>query len=124
MLQKSQGNHRQQRMVMEPLPRPTLEVIEAQLFLQLLVPLFTTPPRFDRPDDGSRRHVGGMVGEIEFPLARGASLPDQPHFFSGQVLTIGEFGAIRYSDPDDGKARLQVTLRATPPFHRAPLVSW
>lgn len=48
MLQVDAGDARHQRVAMQPRPGLSLEVIEAEFFLELLVGLLTDPARFDR----------------------------------------------------------------------------
>jgi hypothetical protein len=124
VLQKGQGDHGQHRMMVQPLPGAALKVIETEFFFQLLVALFTTPPRFDGGDEGWCRRLGRMVGKVKFALPCCPPLPDQPDHFARQVLPRGEFGAIRDSDPDDCEPRLPFALRAAPPFHCPPVGPW
>lgn len=84
--------------MVEPSPRPALEVIQAEFLLQLLVALLTTPARFDRRNDRPRRRGHGLVGEIEPLLARRTPLPYEPNLFTRQMLSEGEFGSIRHPD--------------------------
>ena len=47
MLEESVGDHRHQRMTVEPLPRTAFEVIETEFLFQLLVSLLADPSRLD-----------------------------------------------------------------------------
>jgi hypothetical protein len=48
MLEECVSNHGHERMTMEALPGPCLEVIEPQFLFQLLMGLFGNPSRFNR----------------------------------------------------------------------------
>lgn len=48
VLQVGAGDARHQRVAMQPRPGPSLEVIEAEFFLELLVGLLADPARFVR----------------------------------------------------------------------------
>jgi hypothetical protein len=71
---------------MQPLPLPPFEVIEAKLFFELLVCLFTDPARLDRPGKLLDRRIGRQVGETIFAFAGGAIFADHPDFFAGKML--------------------------------------
>jgi hypothetical protein len=47
MLEESIGDHRHERVAMQALPGPTLEVIKPEFFFQLLVRLLANPSRLD-----------------------------------------------------------------------------
>src|ERR1700752_4514796 len=106
------------------MPRPPLEVIESEFFLQLLVRLLTDPARLDGSGEHRERRVDGQVGEIVFMLATGATFADQPGFVAGHMLATHVPNALRrpISDPHarGGKACRQPTLRAAAPADRAP----
>lgn len=68
MLQECEGDHGHQRVAVEPRPGPTLEVVEAEFLLQLLVCLFAHSARLDRCREGLEISIGGQVGEVVFPL--------------------------------------------------------
>jgi hypothetical protein len=48
MLEECVSNHCHQRVTMKAVPRPSLEVVETEFLLQLLVSLFTDPSCLDR----------------------------------------------------------------------------
>ena len=48
MLEKGVSDHRHECVTMKALPGSSLEVVEAELFFQLLMGLFADPSRFDR----------------------------------------------------------------------------
>src|SRR5690348_13427274 len=106
------------------MPRSSLEVIEAEFFLQLLVRLFTDPARLDGSGEHRERGVDGQVGEVVFMLATGATFADQPGFVAGHMLATHVANALwrPISDPHahGGKACRQLTFRAAAPADRAP----
>lgn len=106
--------------MVQPGPRAPLEMIQAQLFFQVLVALLTTPACLDRSDDRARRCMRAVVGEVELALSGRAALSNEPDFVARQVLSESEGGAIGDPHPHEGKSRPQLTLRALPPTHRAP----
>ena len=68
------------------MPGSSLEVVEPEFFLQLLVSLLTDPARLDGAGEHRDRRVGGKVGEVVFVLASSATFADQPGFVSGHML--------------------------------------
>ena len=54
MLEECISDHGHERMTMKTMPRPSLEVVEPELLLQLLVNLLTDPSRLASPQ-GVRR---------------------------------------------------------------------
>ena len=69
MLEECVSDHCHERMTVKALPRPSLEVIEAEFFFQLLMGLLTDPSRLDGGSQGAQVHPGGQVGEIVFLLS-------------------------------------------------------
>src|SRR5215210_7495149 len=61
---------RQGCVVVEPPPRPPLEVVQPEFLLQLLVPLFDRPPALPEPNRCPAARVGRQVGqgELELPV--------------------------------------------------------
>src|SRR3712207_8577711 len=78
MLQEGERDQRHQGVVVQPGPGPPLEVVEAELFLQLLVRLLAGPPGLDRRREGLQRRAGGMAGEVVLPLAAAAAPAARP----------------------------------------------
>ena len=64
ILQETECDQRHQRMPMQPPPRAALEVIEPELFLELLVGLLANPTRFDRRGQPRQRRIGRQVGQV------------------------------------------------------------
>src|SRR3954453_9393433 len=111
------GQHHQAGVVMEPTPRPPLEMIQAQFFLYLLVALLYRPATLPEPDRlhpaRPRRQVRGRGLE----LAVGLLLDQQP-------LRLGEgalapLPALRRPDPHPGELPRQLPLGPFPPGHLA-----
>ena len=69
MLEEGVGDHRHERMTVKALPGSSLEVIETEFFLQLLMGLLANPARLDGGSQGAQVRPGGQVGEIVFLLS-------------------------------------------------------
>ncbi len=69
LLKVGVGDTRHQRVPVQPRPGAALEVIEAELFLHLLVHLLADPARLDRADERAVRRLGREVGEVDLTLA-------------------------------------------------------
>src|SRR4051794_683472 len=78
VLQEGEGELAQGRVVVQAAPAPTLEVVQPQLFLELLMQLLAHPARLDRDRQGLECRVGGKVGQVVLALAGRAMLPDEP----------------------------------------------
>ena len=63
-LQEEIRHQRHQRGPMQPPPRAALEVVEPELFLELLMGLLAHPARFDRGGQLLQRCVGRQVGQV------------------------------------------------------------
>ncbi len=76
-------------------------MVEAELFLELLVGLLAYPPGFDGTGQLFERRVAGQIAEIVFTLAGGAMLTDQPDLFAGKMLLAKVTDTLRrpVSDP-------------------------
>src|SRR5215213_2792861 len=61
VLQEGEGELAQERVVVQAAPAPTLEVVQPQLFLELLMQLLAHPARLDRDGQGLECRVGGKV---------------------------------------------------------------
>src|SRR5437660_11787349 len=73
-------------MTMKTMPRPSLEVVEAELLLQLLMGLLTDPSRLDCGSQAAQIHPGGQVGKIAFLLSAYAVLANEPSLVAGKML--------------------------------------
>src|SRR3546814_19428214 len=83
-------------------------MVEAELFLELLVRLFADPACLDGASEIPDRRICGQVREIIFALAAGTMLTNQPSFFPGHVLRTRSANTLRRAvgtaTPPDGKA--------------------
>ena len=86
MLEERVGDHGHEGMAMEAVPRPPLEVVETEFFLQLLMGLLADPSRLDRGSQAAQVHLGRQVGEIVFRLPGCAVLADEPRFIAWKML--------------------------------------
>ena len=86
VLEEGEGELAQERVVVQAAPAPTLEVVQPQLLLELLVHLLAHPARLDQGGQGLERRVGRKVGQVVLALAGGAMLADEPRLLAGQVL--------------------------------------
>ena len=69
MLEKGKGDHRHERMMVQAPPAATLEVIEADLLLHLLVHLLADPAALDQRRQALQRDILRMVAQVVFALA-------------------------------------------------------
>ena len=76
--QEAVGQHHQAGVVVEPPPRPALEVVQAQLLLHLLVALLHRPAALPQPDRLDPARVRRQVAEGVLDLAVGLLLDQQP----------------------------------------------
>ncbi len=90
---------------MQALPGSALEVIEAQLFFQLLVSLLANPSRLDGGRQGAQVSLCRQVGEIVFLLSRHPMFPDEPSLVPGQMLLAFVPDPLRWSVGDPQPAR-------------------
>ena len=108
-LQEGVGDHRHQRVAVQARPGATLEVVEAELFLELLMRLLADPACLDRSCDLFEQRVGGQVGEIIFAFAGRAMLADHPDLLAGQMLGAHVVDALGWTvcnpNTDSGEAR-------------------
>ena len=68
------------------LPGSSLEVIETELFFQLLVSLLANPSRLDGGRQGAQVGLRRQVGEIVFLLSRQPVFADEPGLVPWQML--------------------------------------
>jgi hypothetical protein len=65
MLKKGKGHHRHQRVSVEAFPGSTLEVVEAEFLLHLLVCLFADPSGFDGSGELLQRRLDRQIGRLD-----------------------------------------------------------
>ncbi len=66
MLEEGVSDHRHKRVTVKTLPGSSLEVIETEFFLQLLVSLLANPSRLDSSRQGAQVGLRRQVGEVVF----------------------------------------------------------
>ena len=76
MLQEGEANQGHQRMAVEAAPGSTLEVVESEFFLELLVGLLARPARLDRRRECPKRRLRRVIGQVIPDLASVTSLGD------------------------------------------------
>ena len=75
VLEEGVGDHGHERVAVRAGPRAALEVVEAELFLELLVRLLAHPARLAGDRQRLQVRVGRQSGEVILPLARVAGVP-------------------------------------------------
>lgn len=124
MLEEGIGDHCHERMTVKARPGSSLDVVETEFFLHLLMGLLADPSRLDRGRQGAQVHRGWQVGKIVFLLAQRSVLADEPGLVSRKMLlTLVPYPLRRpIGDPDAqrNKAGLQRTLGPGAPAHLSP----
>src|SRR5258708_37967067 len=77
-------------------------MVEPQLFLQLLMRLFTDPPRLDGSCQRLERNVSGQVRDVVLLLSARSSFAQDPHFIARHTLDtfIEHAGLWAFPEPD------------------------
>src|SRR5579872_5858814 len=101
--------------MMEAVPGATLEVVEAEFLLELLVGLLAGPTRFDRGGQNAERRAIVVIGEVEFDVAVSSTLADEPGFFARQMDMMSGVGAVRDADANGREVSGQPSLGAAAP---------
>ena len=86
MLEEGVGDHRHEGMPVQAVPGSSLEVVETEFLLELLMGLLTNPSGFDRGREIAQSHSRGKAGEIVLPFPRRPLLADKPGLFARQML--------------------------------------
>lgn len=107
-------------MVVQPTPASALEVVQAQLVLELLMPLFAAPAALDQTRQREERGVRAVIGQVVLPLSVRPALRHQPRFIPRQVLPHGHERPIGDSHPQRHKVRCKLSLSASPPGDAHP----
>src|SRR3954462_3953940 len=118
VLKEAEGEHRHQGVPVQPGPGPALEVVEAELLLELLVRLLARPARLDQGRQLLERGLGRQVGEVVLPLTRGAVLAHQPDLVARRMLPVTELLALGRAPPQGCERpapRRPARRRARPP---------
>ena len=69
MLKEGVRDHYHERVSVQALPGPSLEVIETEFFFHLLVGLLANPSCLDDGSQSTQVRLGGLAGEIVFLLS-------------------------------------------------------
>ena len=124
MLEEGVSNHCHERVTVKAVPRSSLEVIETEFFLQLLMRLFANPAGLDGGCQAAQVRASGQVCEIVFLLARGALFADEPSLIPRQMLLPlvpnPLWRTVSCAYADRGKAGLQLALRSGSPAQGSP----
>src|SRR3954447_24267331 len=115
VLEEGEGELAQEHVVVQAAPAPTLEMVQPQLLLELLVHLLADPARLDQRRQDLERCVGRMVRQVVLALAGGAVLADEPGFCARQVLRSGHHRPVGHAYPERGEPGLERALSANPP---------
>jgi hypothetical protein len=101
---------------MQSLPGSDLEVIETELFFQLLVCLLANPSCLDGSSQGAQRSLRRQVGEIVFLLSGHPVFADEPNLLPRQMLLTLVPDPLRRSVGDPhapcGKSSFKLAPRA------------
>ena len=125
MLEEGVSNHCHEGVTVKAVPRSSLEVIETEFFLQLLMRLFANPAGLDGGCQAAQVRFYRQVGEIVFLLSRDALFADEPCLVPRQMLLalvpnpLGRAVGCAYADR--GKASLQLALCSGSPAQGSPL---
>ena len=124
MLKEGIGDHCHEGVTVEAMPGSSLEVIETEFFLQLLVRRLADPPRLDGAGERLEGRAGGQVREVIFALSAGAPFADQPCLVTGHMLAAHVADALPRAvgdpHPHSSEAYRQSTFCAAAPTDRAP----
>ncbi len=115
MLQEGEGELAQEQVVVQAAPAPALEMVQAQLILELLVHLLADPARLDQGGQDLERRVGRMIGQVVLALAVGAMLAYEPSLLAGQVLGPRRDRSVGHPHPQGGERGPERTFGAIPP---------
>src|SRR5271157_2416991 len=117
--QEGMRQHDQRDMMMPPVPMAAFVVIQAQLFLQLLIILFDLPAAFD---DAYQSPQGVVLGQVAEKVFRGLLLAGRP-FRQQPDLRVGRLAfveSVRRLDAAGVEARRQPAFRPFSPTHLLP----
>jgi hypothetical protein len=120
VLEEAKGDHRHERVPVQAGPGATLEVVEAEFLLELLVRLLAHPTGLDGRCQLLERDVRRQVREMVLPLAGGPVLTDQPDLCTRWVPTVAELFALGRAHPQGRELGHQRPLGPAPPVHPPP----
>ena len=124
MLEECVSNHRHQRMTMKAVPRSSLEVIETEFLLQLLMSLLADPSCLDRRSQAAQVHPSGQVGKIVFFSPDVRCSPMSQASSPGRCVTPIPYPlrrSVGSTHADSSKSGFQPTFRPAAPTHGFPL---
>src|SRR5262249_10581477 len=104
--------------VVQAPPRAPLEVVQAQLFLQLLIPLLHRPAALPQSDSLLAAGVRRQVRERILDLAIRLLFDQKPHRL--RAGTFAPLPAVAGPDAKPGEAAAQLALGPLPPRDLAP----
>ena len=82
VLEECECGHREHGVVMKTMPRASLEMVEPEFLLHLLVRLLTRPSRFDRRRESFESRFGGMTCQIVCDLTTSTPFRNEPRRFA------------------------------------------
>ena len=125
MLEEGVSNHCHERVTVKAVPGPSLKVIEAEFFLQLLMGLLADPSRLDGGRQDAQVCFCRQVCEIVFLLTRDTLFANEPCLVPRQMLLTlvpnPLWRTVSRANADRGKSRLQLALCSGPPAQGSPL---
>ena len=125
MLEEGVSNHCHERVTVKAVPGPSLKVIEAEFFFQLLMGLLADPSRLDGGSQAAQVCFCRQVCEIVFLLTRGALFADEPSLIPRQMLLPlvpnPLWRTVSCAYADRGKASLQLAFCSGSPAQGSPL---
>ena len=125
MLEEGVSNHCHERVTVKAVPRSSLEVIETEFFLQLLMRLFANPAGLDGGCQAAQVRANGQVCEIVFLLSRDTLFADEPCLVPRQMLLPlvpnPLWRTVSGADTDRSKAGLQLAFCSGSPAQGSPL---
>jgi hypothetical protein len=80
-------------------------MVEAKLFLELLMRLLADPSCLDQSCQLLEHRVGGQIGEIVLELAGSAVLADQPDLVTGQMDATADRDTVGWPHPERRERR-------------------
>ena len=119
-LKKVQSDHTQHSVMMQALPGPPLEMVQANFFLEFPVGEFTRPASFGYFDEPGKWCLWGKITGVVFAFFSSTLFPDHPSTLTGKMLALCVFVPIGQSDINGGKATRQRTFSAVSPDEVLP----
>ncbi len=119
-LKKVQRDHTEHGVMVQTLPGPPLEVVQADFFLQFPVGEFTRPAPFGDFNQPGKCCLWWEIAGVVFALLSSSLFPDDPSTLTRQMLTLGVLVPICQPDVDGGEAARQWTFGAMSPDQVLP----